>query len=78
MSVQSPIKNYSIETSCPIVINASESIFSYQMASTVVINKDVNALPECFPNEHNYIQSSTSINSCCGNNVLKSNPNTFS
>lgn len=76
MSVQSPIKNHAIETSCPIVINSSEAIFSYKMASTVVVNKDVNAIPECFPNEHSYLQSnSTNINSCCGNILPKTNMN---
>jgi hypothetical protein len=75
MSVQRENVNYGIETACPIVINASEAIFSYQMASTVALNKNVNGKPECFPNDYAYLQiyASQSVKKCCDNNALKMN-----
>jgi hypothetical protein len=73
MSVQRVNATYAIETVCPIVVNSTEAIFSYQMASTVALNKNVNGKPECYPNEYAYLQlySSQNVKKCCENNALK-------
>ena len=73
MSVQRVNVTNAIETVCPIVINASEAIFSYQMASTVALNKNVNGKPECYPNDYAFLQlqSSQNVPKCCDNNALK-------
>lgn len=75
MSVQRVNITNAIETTCPIVVNSSEAIFTYQMASSVALNKNVNGKPECFPNDYAYlqIQSSQMVNKCCDNNALKMN-----
>lgn len=77
MSVQRENVNYSIETNCPIVINSTEAIFSYKMASTVALNKNVNGRPECYPNDYALlqVQTSQSVPKCCDNNALKMNTN---
>ncbi len=80
MSVQKVNTNYAIETVCPIVINSSEAIFSYQTASTVAISHNVNGRsPACFPNDYAYLQVYTAqaAKKCCGNNAVKKNPNTM-
>jgi hypothetical protein len=73
MSVQKINNDYAIETTCPIVINTAEAIFSYQMASAVVVNKNVNGNPDCNPNEYAYSQIYLSQNAtkCCDNNAVK-------
>lgn len=75
MSVQRVNATYAIETVCPIVINSTEAIFSYQMASTVALNQNVNGRPECYPNDYAYLQlySSQNAKKCCENNALKMN-----
>lgn len=75
MSVQRVNATYAIETVCPIVINSSEAIFTYQMASSVALNRNVNGRPECYPNDYAYLQLQTSQNAykCCDNNALKMN-----
>ena len=75
MSVQRENATYAIETVCPIVINSSEAIFSYKMASTVALNQNVNGRPECYPNDYAYLQlrTSQSAHKCCENNALKMN-----
>lgn len=75
MSVQKVNTTYAIETVCPIVINSSEAIFTYKMASTVALNQNVNGRPECYPNDYAYLQiySSQNAKKCCGNNSLKMN-----
>lgn len=77
MSVQRVNVNYAIETVCPIVINSSEAIFTYQMASTVALNKNVNGKSECFPTNYDYLQiySTQNAKKCCENNGLKMNTN---
>lgn len=77
MSVQKVDTTYAIETICPIVVNSSEAIFSYQMASTVSINKNVNGRPECLPDGYAYLQvySAQNVKKCCENNALKMNVN---
>ena len=75
MSVERVNRTYAIETVCPIVINSSEAIFSYQMASTVALNKNVNGRQECYPNDYAYLQiyASQNVKKCCDNNALKMN-----
>lgn len=75
MSVQRVTANFAIETVCPIVINATETIFAYQMASTVALNKNVNGRSECYPNDYALLQLQSSQNAykCCNNNALKMN-----
>jgi len=74
MSVQKVNATYAIETICPIVINTTEAIFTYQMASTVSLNKDVNGRTNCFPTDFSLLQLQSSQNAytCCENNALKS------
>lgn len=77
MSVQKVQQNYSIETLCPIVVNATESIFAYQTASAVSVNHNVGARSSgCFPTDYAYLQVYTakSAYKCCSNNALKKNP----
>ena len=76
MSVQKVNPNFSLETTCPIVINATESIFAYQTASSVSINKDVNGRSSgCFPTDYAYLQVYTAeaAKKCCDNNALNKN-----
>jgi hypothetical protein len=75
MSVQRVNVTNAIETVCPIVINSTEAIFSYQMASTVALNQNVNGRPECYPNDYAYLQiiPSQYAKKCCENNALKMN-----
>ena len=77
MSVQRVNTTYAIETVCPIVINSSDAIFTYQMASSVSLNKNVNGRPECYPNDYAYLQmyASQNVKKCCENNALKMNNN---
>lgn len=77
MSVQRVNATYAIETICPIVINSSEAIFTYQMASSVALNKNVNGRSECFPNDYSLLQLQSSQNAyrCCENNAIKMNMN---
>ena len=79
MSVQQVPQSYAIETTCPIVINSIESIFSYQTASTVAVNKNVNSRSaSCYPNDYAYLQVYTAetATKCCSNNALQKNINT--
>jgi hypothetical protein len=77
MSVQQVNTTYAIETVCPIVINSTEAIFTYQMASSVSLNKNVNGRTECFPTDYaiSQLQSSQNAYKCCDNNALKINLN---
>lgn len=77
MSVQRVNATYAIETVCPIVINSSEAIFTYQMASSVALNKNVNGRQQCNPTDYDYLQiySSQNARKCCENNALKMNMN---
>lgn len=77
MSVQRVNTINSIETVCPIVVNSSDAIFTYQMASSVALNRNVNGRPECYPNDYAYLQikSSQNVYKCCENNALKMNMN---
>jgi len=75
MSVQRVVSSNTIETTCPIVVNSSEAIFSYQMASSVLVDKNVNGRPECYPNDYAYLQvySAQNAKKCCENNAYKMN-----
>ena len=76
MSVQKVSPNYAIETLCPIVVNSAESIFAYQTATTVAVNRNVNSgFAGCFPTDYAYLQVYTAkqANKCCSNNALEKN-----
>jgi len=81
MSVQKIIPNFSIVTKCPIVINPSDSIFTYQTASTVFTTKNVSGNSSiCFPDNYAYLQVYTAKQAkfCCDNNALKNSNTSYS
>jgi len=76
MSVQKVSPDFSIVTTCPLIITPAEIVLTYQTASSVSINKNVNGRSsECFPNDYAYLQlqSVQKPSTCCSNNALKSN-----
>ena len=79
MSVQKVIQNLSIATVCPLIVTPEDSIFSYQTASFVSNNRNVNGRSsECFPNDYAYLQVYTvnQVPKCCSNNALGKSANT--
>jgi len=75
MSVQKVIQNFSIETVCPLIVTPEESILSYQTATFVSNNRNVNGRSgECFPNDYAFLQVYTGnqVAKCCSNNALQS------
>ena len=78
MSVQKVFPDFSIVTTCPLVITPAETVLTYQTASAVAVNRNVNGRSsECFPNDYAYLQNKPiqKPTSCCSNNALKSNNN---
>ena len=78
MSVQKIAPNFSIITNCPLVITPMETILTYQTASSLSTNNNVNSRPsEYYPNEYAYFQvySTSEVPKCCSNNSLKKNIN---
>ena len=74
MSVQIKLPDFSVVTSCPLVINPYDSILTYQTASNVALNKNVNGRSsECFPDDYAYLQNRPiqKPSQCCSNNALK-------
>lgn len=75
MSVQKVLPNFSIATTCPLILTPADSILSYQTATIVSVNSNVNGRSsECFPNDYAYLQVYTANQApkCCSNNALKS------
>lgn len=75
MSVQRLTPDFSLVTSCPIVITPAESILTYQTASFVQTNKNVTGRSgACFPNDYAYLQVRPPQQpaQCCSNNALVS------
>lgn len=73
MSVQKVSPDFSIITSCPLVITPNDTILTYQTASVVATKKNVNGgSSDCFPNDYAYLQvwSNTQVAKCCSNNAL--------
>lgn len=74
MSVQKVSPDFSVVTACPLIITPAETVLTYQTASTVALNKNVNGRSsECFPNDYAYLQNRPvqKPSSCCSNNALK-------
>jgi hypothetical protein len=74
MSVQKVIPNFSIETTCPLIVTPEDSIFAYQTASLVSNNKNANGRSsECFPNNYAFLQVYTAnqVQRCCSNNAVQ-------
>lgn len=75
MSVQKVLPDFSVVTSCPLIITSTENILSYQTASTVSLNKNVNGRSSsCFPNDYSYldVKPVQKPPQCCTNNALVS------
>lgn len=74
MSVQKVLPDFSVVTSCPIVITPAESVLTYQTASTVSTARTVNGKSsDCFPNDYAYLglKPVQKPPQCCTNNALK-------
>lgn len=73
MSVQKVLPDFSVVTSCPLIITPIETVLTYQTASTISLNHDVNGRSsQCFPNDYAYLQNKPiqKPSSCCSNNAL--------
>jgi len=80
MSVQKIQMDTSITTMCPLVVNNTDAILTFQTASNVATNKNVNAkFASCNPTDYDYlvVYTSAQVNKCCTNNavVQKNTPN---
>jgi hypothetical protein len=74
MSVQIKLPDFSVVTPCPLVLNPYDSVLTYQTASSVALNKNVNGhSSECFPDDYAYLQNRPiqKPSQCCSNNALK-------
>jgi len=74
MSVQKVLPDFSVVTSCPLFITPAETVLTYQIASSVAINQNVNGRSsECFPNDYAFLQNKPvqKPHQCCSNNALK-------
>lgn len=72
MSVQKAQSNFSINTICPLVVNNTLAILSYQTASTVSLEQDVNSqFSSCHPDDYAYLQVWTAeqAHKCCTTNL---------
>ena len=70
MSVQKTQMNVSIDTICPIVINTNDAILTFQTASAVATDRNVNAkFSSCNPTDYSLLQvwDYTQVNKCCTN-----------
>jgi hypothetical protein len=79
MSVQKVFPDFSIVTKCPLLITPAETVLTYQTASAVSVNRDVNGRSsQCFPNDYAYLQNKPIQKppSCCSNNALTQNNQT--
>ncbi len=74
MSVQKVSPDFSVVTACPLIITPAETVLTYQTASSVALNRNVNGRSsECFPNDYAYLQNRPvqKPSTCCSNNALK-------
>lgn len=81
MSVQKVLPDFSVVTACPLIITPAETVLTYQTASSVAINQNVNGrTSECFPNDYAYSQNKPvqKPSPCCSNNALKLRTNNVS
>lgn len=75
MSVQKVLPDFSVATACPLIITPAETVLTYQTASAVALNRNVNGRSgECFPNDYAFLQvrPPQQPSQCCANNALKS------
>lgn len=75
MSVQKVAPSFSVVTSCPLFITPAETVLTYQTASAVSTNHNVNGRgAECFPNDYTYVLNGNvqKPSPCCSNNALTS------
>jgi hypothetical protein len=78
MSVQKVSPEFSVITSCPLVITPAETVLTYQTASAVYTYHNVNGRSgECFPNDYAFLQvrPPQQPSQCCSNNALASSFN---
>lgn len=74
MSVQKVLPDFSVVTTCPLIISPSESILTYQTSSAVSLKQNVNGKSSsCFPNDYAYlgVKPVQKPPQCCTNNALK-------
>lgn len=72
MSVQKVQSDFSIDTICPLVVNNTLAILSFQTASSVTSDYDVNSqFSSCHPDDYAYLQVWTAdqVNQCCSTNL---------
>ena len=72
MSVQRTQMNVSIDTICPIVVNTADAILTFQTASAVATDKNVNAkFTSCNPTDYALLQvwDYNQVNKCCTNST---------
>ena len=68
MSVQKIQSDFSISTICPLVVNNTLAILSFQTASAVASEHNVNSqFSSCHPDDYAYLQVWTAeqANQCC-------------
>ena len=82
-SVSKQVKHH-YATICPLVINNTDAILTFQTASTVATNKNVNSkFSSCNPTDYDYLDvySSAQVHKCCTPIVQKQvslvHPNTI-
>lgn len=74
MSVQKVLPDFSVVTACPLFITPAETVITYQTASSVSLNQNVNGRSSgCFPNDYAFLQNKPVQKppQCCSNNALK-------
>lgn len=74
MSVQKVLPDFSVVTACPLLITPAETVLTYQTASSVALNQNVNGRSSvCFPNDYAFLQNKPiqKPSPCCSNNALK-------
>lgn len=74
MSVQKVLPDFSVVTACPLIITPAETVLTYQTASLVALNQNVNGkASDCFPNDYAYlgVKPVQKPPQCCTNNALK-------
>jgi hypothetical protein len=75
MSIQKILPDFSIITSCPLIITPIETVLTYQTSSAIAVNHNVNGRSSnCYPNEYAYLEIKPIQKpvQCCTNNALKS------
>lgn len=74
MSVQKVSSDFSVVSPCPLIITPIDTFITYQTASIVATNVNVNGrASDCFTSDYAYILNGPiqKPSSCCSNNALK-------